>query len=174
MQLASGYIKDTTTGHDHPINDQFPRVDACEDWADGAGSQGIIWTRFRYDADLIQQRLGLDRVARYDGSVQAQDRPRELESFLRGDKQFFLSNYQTGGTGLTLNCADRQWHHGVDTDPTALKQAQDRNHRIGQHNAVNYTYCIAQDTVDEPIIERHLSNEDVIREILGDRFSELL
>jgi SNF2 family DNA or RNA helicase len=174
LQVASGYIKDTQSGLIHPINDEFPRVDACIDWCDASNTQGIIWTRFRHDADLLLTRLGLDRVARYDGAVDDDERAANLESFYRGDKQFFMSNPRVGGTGLTLTEASRQWHHGVDVDPVALKQAQDRSHRIGQHNSVSYTYCVAQDTADEVIIDTHLSNEDVVRSILGDKFSELL
>lgn len=174
LQVSSGYIKNTLTGEHHPINDEWPRIDACMDWCDASNTQGIIWTRFRHDADLIQARLGLDRVARYDGAIDDEGRAANLEAFQRGDKQFFMSNPKVGGTGLTLTEAARQWHHGVDVDPVALKQAQDRSHRIGQHNAVHYTYCIAQDTCDEIIIDTHLSNEDVVRSILGDKFSELL
>jgi len=174
LQVASGYIKDTKTGLTHPINDDLPRIDACQEWCDASNTQGIIWTRFRHDADLLVQRLGLERVARYDGAVDDDGRAINLEAFERGDKQFFLSNPRVGGTGLTLTQASRQWHHGVDVDPVALKQAQDRSHRPGQHNAVSYTYCIAQDTADEQVIDTHLANEDVNRTILGDRFSELL
>jgi Mesyanzhinovviridae DNA helicase len=174
LQVASGYIKDTTTGLTHPINDDLPRIDACEDWCDASNTQGIIWTRFRHDADLLVKRLGLERVARYDGAVDDEQRAINLEAFERGDKQFFLANPRVGGTGLTLTQASRQWHHGVDVDPVALKQAQDRSHRPGQHNAVLYTYCVAQDTVDEQVIDTLLANEDVSRTILGDKFSELL
>jgi SNF2 family DNA or RNA helicase len=175
LQLASGYLQNTETEEIYPIDNQFPRVDACEDWADGGREQGIIWARFKHDAKLIQERLGSSRIARYDGSISdPEERARELESFERGDKEFLLSSYKVGGTGLTLVNATRQWHHGVDTDSVAFKQAQDRSHRPGLKTAVNYTYCVAADTVDEKVIDAHLRNEETIRDILGDNFSELL
>lgn len=168
MQICCGYLCVEKGEPFELIDGKLPRIDAAVEWADASSSQGIIWTRFRMDVDKLIEALGPDRVARYDGALKGDDRQRELESFERGDKQFLASNPAVGGTGLTLNNADRSLLYAMGDDPVALKQAFDRNHRPGQHNAVNYELLMMSGTVDERILEAHLANNEVSCQVLGD------
>lgn len=168
MQVCCGYIAVEKGEPFELIDGKLPRLDAAMEWCDGGNSQGIIWTRFRMDVTKLIEALGPNRAARYDGALKGDDRQRELERFERGDAQFLISNPAVGGTGLTLNNADRTLLYAMGDDPVQLKQAFDRNHRPGQHNAVNYTLFMMRDTVDEKILEAHLANNEVSCQVLGD------
>lgn len=167
MQVCCGYLAVEKGEPFEMIDGKLPRLDAAMEWCDGGNSQGIIWTRFRMDVDKLVGALG-NRAARYDGALKGDDRQRQLERFERGDAQFLVSNPAVGGTGLTLNMADRVMLYAMGDDPVQLKQAFDRNHRPGQHNAVNYSLLMMSNTVDEKILEAHLANNEISCQVLGD------
>lgn len=182
MQICCGYIKEADTmdpaggmvrGRTHPINDELPRVDMTVAWAEGITGQTIIWCRQIHDVDLICKALG-SAASRFDGHFKGIARTAQLESWERGDTQHLVSNAKVGGTGLTLNQAHDVLFNAVDVDSVEFKQAQDRCHRPGQHNPVNYTYLIAKDTCDEKIVDSLIANEDVVQRIFGGKLMELL
>lgn len=174
MQICCGYVAVETGEPMQLIDGKLPRIESVQEWLEAGNSQAIIWTRFRMDVDQYVRILGSDKVARYDGKLSPAERAQELEAFQRGDKQWFVSNPQVGGTGLTINEADRVNVHAMRDDPIELKQALDRNHRPGQKNAVNYAFTVASDTVDERIIDRHVSNNEISCEVLGDEVLDLI
>lgn len=71
--------------------------------------------------------------------------------FVPSDSNLIFVNYKAGGVGITLTAASRvafielPWH-SADTD-----QCEDRCHRISQKNAVQVSYFIGKDTIDESI-----------------------
>jgi len=71
--------------------------------------------------------------------------------FLPTDHNLIFVNYKAGGVGITLTAASRvafielPWH-SADTD-----QCEDRCHRISQKNAVQISYFLGKNTIDEDI-----------------------
>ena len=71
--------------------------------------------------------------------------------FVPSDNNLIFVNYKSGGVGITLTAASRvafvelPWH-AADTD-----QCEDRCHRISQKNAVQISYFLAKNTIDEDI-----------------------
>ena len=61
---------------------------------------------------------------------------------------------QTGGLGINLMTANIVIFFDSDWNPQNDRQAMDRAHRIGQKKQVIVYRLIAQDTVDERIIQR--------------------
>lgn len=171
MQICCGYLCTETGQPFELIDGNLPRMDSAIEWLEAGNSQAIVWTRFRMDVDLFADRLG-SKMARYDGKLSPADRALELEAFQKGDKQYFVANPQVGGTGLTINEADRALVYAMRDDPIELKQALDRNHRPGQRNAVNYGFMVTQDTVEEKIIDTHVKNNEISCEVLGDKILE--
>ena len=118
----------------------------------------IIWARFRYDlkmiADMLTEQYGADSLAQFHGSVKKEHRMEGVRRFQEDPKcRFFLSQQHSGGTGLTLTAASDVIYYSNDFSAEARWQSEDRAHRIGQKNNVTYHDMIAQDTVDEKILE---------------------
>jgi len=71
--------------------------------------------------------------------------------FIPTDHNLIFVNYKAGGVGITLTAASRvafvelPWH-SADTD-----QCEDRCHRISQKNAVQISYFLSKNTIDEDI-----------------------
>lgn len=174
MQICCGYIAVDKGEPFELIDGNLPRIESVQEWLEASNSQAIIWTRFRMDVDQYVKVLGEKNVARYDGKLNPEQRALELEAFQRGDKPYFVCNPQVGGTGLTINEADRANVHAMRDDPIELKQALDRNHRPGQHKPVGYCFTAATDTVDEKIIDTHVKNNEISCEVLGDKVLDFI
>ena len=60
---------------------------------------------------------------------------------------------RVGGQGITLTRASNVAFLDLEWTPAIHDQAEDRCHRIGQHDAVTAWYLLAADTIDETMIE---------------------
>ncbi len=65
----------------------------------------------------------------------------------------FLISLKAGGTGLNLTSADYVIHMDPWWNPAVEAQATDRAHRIGQTRPVVVYKVVAENTVEEKIIE---------------------
>ncbi|QPB11422.1 DNA helicase [Providencia phage Kokobel2] len=135
----------------------------------------IIWAKFNHEIDAIVEALsekyGADKVAQYHGRMDKNDRDIEKERFTSGKADYFVSNQATGGTGLTLNRASLTVYLSNDFVLINRMQSEDRNHRIGQTNAVLYVDIVAKGTVDETILTSIRSKMDLanfVRDTLRD------
>lgn len=87
-----------------------------------------------------------------DGSVPPKERAKRVADFQAGAYRVFLGT-RAMAEGVTMTRAadglfvERWWV------PSKEEQAEDRLHRIGQKNAVNWRYLMAPGTIDEHIAE---------------------
>src|SRR3954471_4677867 len=89
--------------------------------------------------------LGDDSIERREAAVQAfqeADGPRLLVAATR-----------VGGQGVTLTRASNVAFLDLEWTPAMHDQAEDRLHRIGQHDAVTAWYLLAAQTIDETMAE---------------------
>jgi len=171
QQITCGYA---STGPDEPlvfIGKNNPRIDATIAHLEDATHQAIIWARFSPEIDVLMERLG-DRGARYDGKMTSEDAAISLEAFRRGDKQHFVANPQKGATGITVINATESIYHSNSYSLEMRLQSEDRNHRIGQHNAVTYNDVVCPGTGDEKIADALRNKYDVAAQIRGDELKE--
>jgi SWI/SNF-related matrix-associated actin-dependent regulator 1 of chromatin subfamily A len=67
------------------------------------------------------------------------------------DRQLIVCSIEVAGQGITLTRSSNVAFLELDWTPAKHDQAEDRCHRIGQQDAVNATYLLAADTIDETI-----------------------
>ena len=67
------------------------------------------------------------------------------------DNQLIVCSIEVAGQGITLTRSSNVAFLELDWTPAKHDQAEDRCHRIGQQDAVNATYLLAADTIDETI-----------------------
>ncbi len=65
--------------------------------------------------------------------------------------QLIVCSIEVAGQGITLTRSSNVAFLELDWTPAKHDQAEDRCHRIGQQDAVNATYLLAADTIDETI-----------------------
>lgn len=174
QQVACGYLPTEDVDEPvHMIGKRNPRMDVMCELLENLPHPAIIWARFRLDIDQLMERLG-ERAVRFDGSVGGDDREVAKAKFNAGDYQFFVANTAVGGAGLTLNTAKSMFYYSNSFSVRERKQSEDRNHRIGQDTSVLVTDLIAENTVDEHIVDSLRKNHEVACEVTGDEVLEWL
>jgi hypothetical protein len=78
-------------------------------------------------------------------------RDQAVRDFQDGRQQLIVCSIEVAGQGITLTRASNVAFLELDWTPAKHDQAEDRCHRIGQQDAVNATYLLAADTIDESI-----------------------
>ena len=75
---------------------------------------------------------------------------------------------KAGGTGLNLTAADYVFHMDPWWNPAVEDQAVDRAHRIGQTRPVVSVRLVAEDTVEEGILELQENKRAIARAALDE------
>lgn len=103
-----------------------------------------------------------------EGKTKKADRLQFVDEFNSYDQPaVFLISLKAGGTGLNLTSADVVIHFDPWWNIAAENQATDRAHRIGQKNNVTIYKMIAQNTIEEKIIEMQQKKEALANSILS-------
>jgi len=104
------------------------------------------------------------------GGMKAEAKDKAVKAFQNDQKiRLFIGNIQAAGQGLTLTAASNVAFLELADGPEMLKQCEDRAHRIGQKDAVNCWYLLAEKTIDGIIIEMVESKRDVIDQITEEK-----
>jgi len=88
--------------------------------------------------------LGRDSMTAREAAVQR---------FQAGESQLLLCATRVAGQGITLTRASNVAFLDLEWTPAVHDQAEDRCHRIGQHDAVTAWYLLAAQTIDETMLE---------------------
>lgn len=140
---------------------------------DDLSHKAIVWARFTPDIDMICDALG-DNCVRYDGKTTDDQRLAAIKGFQDDPDgpQFFIGNARAAGIGITLTAAKTVVYYNNTFVLEDRLQSEDRPHRIGQDTAVNYIDIVANDTVDDHIIDALRDKLDVANMVNGDRVKE--
>ena len=88
--------------------------------------------------------LGRDSIMAREAAVQA---------FQAGEGQLLVCATRVAGQGITLTRASNVAFLDLEWTPAMHDQAEDRCHRIGQHDAVTAWYLLAAQTIDETMLD---------------------
>ncbi len=170
QQVTSGYIPSDGGDPVHNLGEHNPRLNILEEVLEDVQSRVIIWAKYTRDIDnIIELCKSMGRKpVRYDGRVSDEERADNLTAFQRGEATDFVSNPQVGGEGLTLTQARTVIYYNTSYKLTDRLQSEDRAHRIGQEHSVQYVDLVAEETVDEDIVDALIQKYDVAARVLGD------
>ncbi len=139
------------------------------------GERVAVFTQFRSVLDLLELRLGAaphpphpSRVLRLDGQTPTPVRQTLIDEFSdpAGTADVMLLSTRAGGVGINLTAANVAIFHDHDYNPTSDEQAEARVHRIGQTRPVTVYRVVAEDTVDEAVLEIARRKADANRAVL--------
>lgn len=108
-----------------------------------------------------------------DGSTPMKKRQENVELFQSSKKiKLFIGNIKAAGVGLTLTAASNVAFMEYPWTPGQLSQAIDRAHRIGQKNAVMVHFLIANQTIEEKLINIIQSKQIIADSIIDGKSME--
>ena len=148
------------------------KTDACMDLLEELvenGHQVLVFSQFTSMLDILRDaasKRGLDSLC-LTGSNTKEQRRNMVEAFQNGEASVFFISLKAGGVGLNLTAADRVIHVDPWWNAAAEDQASDRAHRIGQKNTVFITKLVAQNTVEERILELQRAKRELSNRVLG-------
>ncbi len=117
------------------------------------GRRVLLFSQFTSMLRLIEKRVTELGISYCLLTGETRDRPEVIARFQSGAAPLFLISLKAGGTGLNLTAADTVIHYDPWWNPAVEAQATDRAHRIGQAKPVFVYKLIAQDTVEEKIMQ---------------------
>ena len=138
------------------------------DEAIDGGHRILVFSQFVSMLHLIRDELTARDIpfCYLDGSTQ--DRMAQCQRFnLTPTIPVFLISLKAGGTGLNLTGADMVVHFDPWWNPAVEDQATDRAHRIGQKRTVYSIKLIAENTVEERVLEMQRRKQAVIQATIG-------
>lgn len=118
------------------------------------GHKALVFSQWTSFLDLVEPHLTAHQWAflRIDGSTQ--NRQEIVDHFQSKDgPPLLIMSLKAGGVGLNLTAADHVFILDPWWNPAAEDQAADRAHRIGQVNPVMIYKLVAEDTIEEKILE---------------------
>lgn len=184
QQITSGYIPHDSGDPVFPLGSNNPRLELLADILDTIPHKCIIWSKFTRDIEKIQELVGRDKCVTYTGSTSDSERAEALARFrgyrpredgtrepvpLKDQVQWFIGNQAAGGMGLNMVQAKTVVYYNTTFKLPERKQSEDRAHRIGQDDPVQYIDLVAEDTVDIRILNALLRKQDISDTILRDR-----
>lgn len=149
-----------------PKEDPSAKMEAlmeCIDEAKAGGHRLLVFSQFTSMLKLIAARLENEgiRFCYLDGETK--NRVEMCAQFNQDSAiTVFLISLKAGGTGLNLTGADMVVHFDPWWNPAAEEQATDRAHRIGQKKTVQAIKLIAQDTIEEKVLEMQMKKQALI------------
>ena len=148
------------------------KLDACMELVGAAvegGHRILLFSQFTSMLDLLAKRLDEAGVSHFtlQGSTPKPMRAELVRRFNAGEAGVFLISLRAGGTGLNLTAADIVIHYDPWWNVAAQNQATDRAYRIGQKNPVQVYKFIAQDTIEEKIVELQQAKQSLADTVTG-------
>ena len=148
------------------------KLDACMELVTAAVESGhriLLFSQFTSMLELLAKRLDEAGVSHFtlQGSTTKPVRAELVRRFNGGEADVFLISLRAGGTGLNLTAADIVIHYDPWWNVAAQNQATDRAYRIGQRNPVQVYKLIAQDTIEEKIVELQQAKQDLAETVTG-------
>ncbi|QVJ13001.1 DNA helicase [Pseudomonas phage Psa21-HRN] len=196
QQITCGYLPtDDEAEPVYTIPGPNRRLDLLCELIEESQHKVIVWARFQMDITLIMDALrerGISAV-RYDGLVNDDERA-DAKARFQGERplyhngqvvgreavppeeqaRVFVGNPAAGATGLTLTAAKTVIYYSNSFKLIDRLQSEDRAHRIGQTNSVLYIDLVAEDSVDEKVVEALRNKFNVASQITGDRLKDWL
>ena len=144
---------------------------------DETEGKAIIWANYQLSVGEIIQRIikeyGEDSYVHYYGLTSQEERQDNIRKFQNDPKcRFLVGTPQTGGYGITLTQANTVVYYSNGYDLEKRLQSEDRAHRIGQTKNVTYVDLIAEDTVDEKIVEALRNKINIASEVMGEELKD--
>jgi SNF2 family DNA or RNA helicase len=170
QQITCGHFT-SDDGVTQPITNN--RITELMNVLEETEGKAIIWAHYQYDINAIieavTEKYGPGSIVDYYGLTPQEQRQPNIKRFQDDPEcRFIVGTPSTGGYGITLTAANTVIYYSNGYDLEKRLQSEDRAHRIGQKKSVTYVDLMADDTVDEKIVQALRKKIDIASEVLGE------
>jgi len=170
QQITCGHFT-ADDGATQPIANN--RITELMDVLEETEGKAIIWAHYQYDMtsiiNAVSKKYGEESIVDYYGLTPQEKRQPNIKRFQDDPKcRFIVGTPSTGGYGITLTAANTVIYYSNGYDLEKRLQSEDRAHRIGQKKSVTYVDLMADDTVDEKIVQALRKKINIASEVLGE------
>ena len=136
-----------------------------------SGEKLILYTK---NVNILERYLEeLPGSFRIDGSTPVDKRQSIIDEFEKSTDRFVLvANIDAAAEGFNANFVDAIVFSQFDYRPTRHDQCEGRGRRIGKTSVLNCVYFVAEDTIEEEIMQILARKLEVIDEALNGEESE--
>ena len=139
--------------------------------------KAIIWAHYQYDIKQIIEEIkkvhGPGSVVDYYGLTPQDERQPNIKRFQDDPRcRFLVGTPSTGGYGITLTAANTVIYYSNGYDLEKRLQSEDRAHRIGQKKSVTYVDILAEDTIDEKIVQSLRKKINIASQVMGEELRD--
>ncbi|KAH1016447.1 hypothetical protein HUJ04_007664 [Dendroctonus ponderosae] len=128
----------------------------------------LVFAHHKIMLDAVEELLKFNnyKYIRIDGSSSTTQRKYLIDKF-QIDSQYVCAVLSITSTnaGISLTAANQVVFAELHWNPSILKQAEARVHRIGQENAVLIQYLLASGTADDYMWQLLQKKQDILREM---------
>ena len=132
------------------------------------GHRALVFSQFTGFLHTVRDRLDAEGVDYCYLDGRTRNRVRRIEEFKTGRAPVFLISLKAGGFGLNLTEADYCFILDPWWNPATEAQAVDRTHRIGQDKNVMVYRLVADDTIEEKVVELQKRKRDLFDRVIDD------
>jgi SNF2 family DNA or RNA helicase len=174
-QITCGHFK-SDDGDVQKIKSR--RLDQLMDLLDEVEGKAVIWAHYRHDIEIIldevKRKHGDNSIVTYYGDTSTEDRQKAIQQIQDPNSpvRFLLGTPQTGGYGITLTGASTMIYYSNGYDLEKRQQSEARIDRIGQEKPMTYIDIIAEETIDEKIVEALRRKVNIATEIMGEELKD--
>ncbi len=117
------------------------------------GHRALVFSQFTSFLTRVRDRLAREGLTSVYLDGRTRRRGEVVAEFKEGEAPVFLISLKAGGVGLTLTEADYVFVLDPWWNPAVEAQAVDRAHRIGQQKPVMVYRLVAEQTIEEKVME---------------------
>jgi SNF2 family DNA or RNA helicase len=174
-QITCGHFK-SDDGTTQKIKNE--RLDALMDILSEVENKAVIWAHYKYDIEVIVEAIkkeyGPDSYVTYYGDTPSEIRQNNIKLFQDENSKvrFLIGTPQTGGYGITLTAGNVMIYYSNGYDLEKRTQSEARINRAGQKRKMTYIDIIAEDTVDEKIVDALRKKIDIASKVMGEELKD--
>jgi len=174
-QITCGHFK-SDDGTIQKIKNE--RLDALMDILSEVENKAVIWAHYKYDIEIIVEAIkkeyGPDSYVTYYGDTPSEIRQNNIKLFQDENSKvrFLIGTPQTGGYGITLTAGNVMIYYSNGYDLEKRTQSEARINRAGQKRKMTYIDIIAEDTVDEKIVDALRKKIDIASKVMGEELKD--
>lgn len=174
QQMSSGFVY----SEEKPMIFGRSKLDALEEILDSIQDKKVvIWCRYKEELKQIID-LALSRGRPHVFLAQEMDERERMEAINKfqtsTDPFLFIGNVGIGSAGINLFSSHYCIYFSNSWSLTDRLQSEDRLHRYGQKNAVNYYDLLARNTIDGYILSVIQSKIKMSEKVTGDDLKKML